>query len=154
MTVCVKDKLIEGEESISQQDPWSLYLYAMKSPITSQKHQKRLSSFLKYIGLPGSIEEQARLFAQRGSRDSNWAGISDSYYRPTENEILQDFLKCVDSLTIQKDETALKKQITEMEEKSKDNEYILKARLQETNAEIKTLKSQVTYALEVLKLTR
>ena len=400
MTVCVKDKLIEGEESISQQDPWSLYLYAMKSPITSQKHQKRLSSFLKYIGLPGIIEEQARLFAQRGSRDSNWAfncilkfikhelervnrkeirpgtlrnyvksiklfsdmadlqiswkkitkglpkerryaddrvlsvdeikkimeypdrrikaivltmasgglrlgawdylkwgniipvekdgelvaakiivydgeadeyfsfitpeayralvcwmkyreesgeaitedswlmrdlwdvskpygkglvtkpkklaalglkrlmeraiwaqglrkklengkrrhlfqanhsfrkwfktrceisgmlpinveillshttGISDSYYRPTENEILQDFLKCVDSLTIQKDETALKKQITEMEEKSKDNEYILKARLQETNAEIKTLKSQVTYALEVLKLTR
>jgi len=71
--VCVKDKLIEGEESISQQDPWSLYLYAMKSPITSQKYQKRLSSFLKYIGLPGIIEEQARLFAQRGSRDSNWA---------------------------------------------------------------------------------
>ena len=27
-------------------------------------------------------------------------GISDSYYRPTENELLQDFLKALDALTI------------------------------------------------------
>jgi predicted nucleic acid-binding Zn-ribbon protein len=27
-------------------------------------------------------------------------GISDSYYRPTETELLQDYLKAVDSLTI------------------------------------------------------
>src|SRR5215813_3502360 len=27
-------------------------------------------------------------------------GISDSYYRPTENELLQDYLKSVDALTI------------------------------------------------------
>ena len=27
-------------------------------------------------------------------------GISDSYYRPTENELLQDYLKTVDALTI------------------------------------------------------
>jgi hypothetical protein len=27
-------------------------------------------------------------------------GISDSYYRPTENELLQDYLKAVDALTI------------------------------------------------------
>jgi integrase len=27
-------------------------------------------------------------------------GISDSYYRPTENDLLQDYLKCVDALTI------------------------------------------------------
>ena len=26
-------------------------------------------------------------------------GISDSYYRPTENDLLQDFLKCIDALT-------------------------------------------------------
>jgi hypothetical protein len=392
--------LIEGQESNSQLDPWSLYLYAMKSPITKRKYQKRLSCFFEYIGLTGTIEEQARLFARKGSQDSNWAfncilkfvkhqlervnrkeirpgtlrnyvksiklfsemadlqiswkkitkglpkerryaddrvpsideikrimeypdrrikaivltmasgglrpgawdylkwdnivpiekdgelvaaniivyygeedeyfsfitpeayralenwmkyreesgeiitkeswlmrdlwdvskprgiglvtkpkklaalglktlmerairaqglrkkledgkrrhpfqanhsyrkwfktrceisgmlpinvetllshqtGISDSYYRPTENDLLQDYLRSVDSLTIQKDETALQKQITEMEEKSKDNEYILKAWLQETNTEIQTLKSQVTSVLEVLKLTK
>ena len=27
-------------------------------------------------------------------------GISDSYYRPTENDLLQDYLKCADALTI------------------------------------------------------
>jgi hypothetical protein len=85
---------------------------------------------------------------------SHKTGISDSYYRPTESELLQDFLKSVDSLTIQKDETALQKQITEMEEKSKDNEYILKGKLQESNVEIQTLKSQMTSVLEVLKLAK
>ena len=38
-------------------------------------------------------------------------GISDSYYRPTENDLLQDYLKCIDALTIQKDETILKEQV-------------------------------------------
>ena len=65
--------MIEGQESTSQIDPWSLYLYAMKSPITTLKYQKRLSSFFEYIGLPEIIEEQARLFAQMGRQDRNWA---------------------------------------------------------------------------------
>jgi predicted RNA-binding protein len=65
--------LIEGQESISQLDPWSLYLYAMKSPVTKLKYQKRLSTFLQYIGLAGITEEQAGLFAQKGRQDSNWA---------------------------------------------------------------------------------
>ena len=82
---------------------------------------------------------------------SHKTGISDSYYRPTENELFQDYLKSVDSLTIQKDQTALQKQITEMEEKSMDSEYILKAKLQESNTEIQTLKSQVNYVLKALE---
>ena len=45
----------------------------MKSPITRLEHQKRLSKFFEYIGLPGSIEEQARLFARMGCQDGNWA---------------------------------------------------------------------------------
>jgi hypothetical protein len=85
---------------------------------------------------------------------SHKTGISDSYYRPTENELLLDFLKSVDSLTIHKDQTALQKQITEMEEKSKDNEYILKGKLLESHTEIQTLKSQMTSVLEVLNLTK
>jgi hypothetical protein len=42
-------------------------------PYHQLKYQKRLYSFFEYIGLPGTIEEQARLFARMGSRDSNWA---------------------------------------------------------------------------------
>jgi integrase len=37
-------------------------------------------------------------------------GISDSYYRPTENDLLQDYLKCIDVLTIN-DEKSLQKKI-------------------------------------------
>jgi hypothetical protein len=46
----------------------------MKSPVTRVKYQKRLSRFLEYIGLTGTTtEEQARVFAQRGNKDTNWA---------------------------------------------------------------------------------
>ena len=66
-------------------------------------------------------------------------GLSDSYYRPTENDLLQDFLKCVDALTIQKDDTILQEQVEDLKEKSKDNEYVVKAKLQEKDEQIETL---------------
>jgi hypothetical protein len=47
-------------------------------------------------------------------------GISDSYYRPTENDLLQDYLKVVDHLTI-KSESRLKTQIEET--KQHDNTH-------------------------------
>jgi hypothetical protein len=66
-------------------------------------------------------------------------GISDSYYRPTENDLLQDYLKCTDALTIQKDETILQEQVEDLKEKSKDNEYIVKSKLQEKDEQIQLL---------------
>jgi len=45
----------------------------MKSPVTRLKYQKRLSRFLEYIGLTGTTAEQARVFAEDGSKDVNWA---------------------------------------------------------------------------------
>jgi integrase len=53
-------------------------------------------------------------------------GISDSYYRPTENDLLQDYLKCVDALTIN-DEKSLQKKIEEPANKSEDCERNTKA---------------------------
>jgi hypothetical protein len=66
-------------------------------------------------------------------------GISDSYYRPTENDLLQDYLKCIDALTIQRDETILQEQVEDLKEKSEDNEYIVKAKLQEKDEQIQLL---------------
>ena len=45
----------------------------MKSPVTRLKYQKRLSRFLEYIGLTGTTAEQARVFAEDGSKDVSWA---------------------------------------------------------------------------------
>ena len=38
---------VEEEEQPSI-DPWSLYLYAMKYPVTREKYAGRLSKFLEY----------------------------------------------------------------------------------------------------------
>lgn len=70
-------------------------------------------------------------------------GVSASYYKPTENEVMEDYLKAVDSLTINTDKVVLQKQVAELKEKSKDNEYIIKAKLQEKDEQIKTMKEQM-----------
>src|SRR5438132_12504822 len=64
-------------------------------------------------------------------------GISDSYYRATENELLEDYLKAVEFLTIS-NENRLQKQLTEIAEKVKDTESI-KSELVAKNREIGVL---------------
>jgi len=66
-------------------------------------------------------------------------GISESYYKPAEREVLEDYLKAVDLLTINSDKVVLQKQVSELKEKSKDNEYIIKAKLQEKENQIDAL---------------
>jgi hypothetical protein len=68
---------------------------------------------------------------------SHSTGVSDSYYRPTD--LFDDYLKAVDLLTINSDRVTLQKQITQLEEKSKDNEYIIKGKLQEKDKQIEAL---------------
>jgi integrase len=65
-------------------------------------------------------------------------GISDSYYRPTEDELLTDYLKAIPSLTIS-DERRLQDQVNELSENTRDNDYIVKAKLQEKDAQIESL---------------
>jgi hypothetical protein len=51
------------------------------------------------------------------------SGISESYWRPTEKEVLEDYLKAVDFLTINTDyhkATTLQKQVVELTEKSEE----------------------------------
>ena len=70
---------------------------------------------------------------------SHSTGVSDSYYRPTEKDLFDDYLKAIDLLTINGDRVTLQKQITQLEEKSKDNEYIIKGKLQEKDKQIEAL---------------
>jgi hypothetical protein len=69
---------------------------------------------------------------------SHSIGISDSYYRATEKELLDDYLKAMDSLTID-ERNKLKKRIDKLEEKNEDEKYIIKARLHEKDEQIKEL---------------
>jgi integrase len=44
---------------------WSLYIYAMKSPVTREKYVKRLNKFFDFIGIEGlSVKEKSAAFLQ------------------------------------------------------------------------------------------
>jgi hypothetical protein len=66
-------------------------------------------------------------------------GISASYYKPTEKEVLEDYLRAVDLLTINGNTIVLQRKVTELEEKSKDSDYIIKGKLEEKEKEIQQL---------------
>ena|SRR5690348_5422858 len=66
-------------------------------------------------------------------------GVSQSYYKPTEREVLEDYLKAQDLLTINVDKIILQKQVTDLKEKSKDSEYIIKGKLHEKDMQIDAL---------------
>ncbi|MFZ0224029.1 MAG: hypothetical protein WAM42_20300, partial [Candidatus Nitrosopolaris sp.] len=46
----------------------------------------------------------------------NSTGISDSYYRATEQQLLEDYLKAVDMLNINDDKLTLQKQVAVLNE--------------------------------------
>ena len=66
-------------------------------------------------------------------------GISDSYYRATEQELLEDYLKAVDMLSVNDDKFGLQKQVAELTEKSKEENYIIRGKLSEKEQEIQLL---------------
>jgi len=68
-------------------------------------------------------------------------GISDSYYRATEGEILSDYLIAIDSLTIN-EENRLKHKIEELNEKNDVNQHIITSKLIEREKEIKKLEEK------------
>jgi integrase len=70
-------------------------------------------------------------------------GITQHYYKPKEEELLEDYLKASDLLTINSDSLVLNKQILKLEEKNKENEYIIKGKLQEKDEELDELKKQM-----------
>jgi predicted kinase len=72
-------------------------------------------------------------------------GLSGSYYKPKKREVLEDYFKATDLLTINADKIVLQKQVIELKEKTRDNEYIIKAKLQEKDNDIAELRSAIAF---------
>ncbi len=72
-------------------------------------------------------------------------GVSDSYYKPSERDILEDYLKAINVFTINKNTNSpiLEKEIKELQEKNENNEYLIKSKLQERDDAITALSDQV-----------
>ena len=77
-------------------------------------------------------------------------GVSDCYYKPSEKEILADYLKSINILTINKnnDNVILEKEVKELKEKNENNEYLIKSKLQERDDAITALSDQL---MELMK---
>ena len=78
-------------------------------------------------------------------------GLSASYYKPKEKEVLEDYIKAVNLLTINNDNVILQKEVAELQQKSKDNEYIIRGKLQEKDEEMKTMKEQIVLMQQAQK---
>lgn len=88
-------------------------------------------------------------------------GISESYYKPTEHDVLQDYLKAADLLTINGGNSVLQKQVQELKNKAKDDEYIIKGKLEDKEKEIHSLKDDMNSmrddmnnVFEILKIAK
>jgi hypothetical protein len=66
-------------------------------------------------------------------------GITASYYKPNEKEVLDDYLKAVDLLTISQNNAILDKKVKELQEQNKNTDYIIKGKLQEKDEQKKKI---------------
>jgi integrase len=81
-------------------------------------------------------------------------GLSMSYYRPSDKTLLEDYMKAVDELTIDADKELLQRQVTDLEQKRRDSEYIIQGKLREKEKEIEILKSQMHEVLTTLRMAK
>lgn len=65
-------------------------------------------------------------------------GISNSYYRATEEELLDEYLKAVDFLTIE-EKYKLEKQVIQLSQRSKEENYMIKGQMLEKEEQIQTM---------------
>jgi hypothetical protein len=82
---------------------------------------------------------------------SHSIGLSDSYYRPTENELLEEYLKVSKSLVINENNDDFREKIDVLSQKNETNEYIIKSLQQERNDAFIALSDQVMQLTEKIQ---
>ena len=69
----IKGVQIQGlEDPTSTTDPYSMFLFAMRSPKTREKCTGRLRMFFDFIGIPGeSMVERSKVFRDGAKNNAN-----------------------------------------------------------------------------------
>lgn len=61
-------------EQNTDSNVWRLYLYSMKSPLTREKYQRRLSRYFEHAEIKGdSLQAKAISFSNTAAREPSWA---------------------------------------------------------------------------------
>jgi hypothetical protein len=63
----------EGGSITQKQSPVYSFMYALKSTEARRQYPKRLKMLLDFLDLPGSLEEQARIFLDKARQDLQWS---------------------------------------------------------------------------------
>jgi hypothetical protein len=83
---------------------------------------------------------------------SHSIGISDSYYRPTENELLEEYLKISKSLVInENNDDEFREKIDILSQKNETHEHIIKSMQQQKDDAYITLSDQLMQLMEKVK---
>jgi FtsZ-binding cell division protein ZapB len=69
-------------------------------------------------------------------------GISAHYYRPSFEEVKTDYLKAVELLTFENNNSKLEREISDLKEKNNDNQYIIRGKLEEKDRQIEQLQKK------------
>ena len=69
-------------------------------------------------------------------------GISSSYYRPQEKEVLSDYLNAVDLLSINDNEKKLQSKVSEIEQRAKEDSHVILEKLYEREREVSLLRQR------------
>src|SRR5215207_9667128 len=97
----------EREQPIGESNPYSLFVYAVRSQVTRDYYLRRLRIFFNHINLlpGGTMEQRCNLFAVNGLKDPNWARLVRIHELVEEN-----YKKIVDasSVKVSNDVTIIK----------------------------------------------
>ena len=69
-----------------QQDPMSIFLYALKAPESRRQYPRRFKMFLDFLKLLGTIEEQAIEFLTKARQNPQWAQDNLMRFMALQNE--------------------------------------------------------------------
>ncbi|MGD1838587.1 MAG: hypothetical protein ACPKPY_11095 [Nitrososphaeraceae archaeon] len=116
----------------------------IKKPLSENKKRREWKSVHGYRKYFKSHAEQFMKSIHVEMLLGHNIGLSGSYYKPTEKQILNDYLNAISVLTIYNDSNPiLEKEVKELKERNENNEYIIKSKLQERDDAIKVLSDQI-----------
>jgi hypothetical protein len=78
-------------------------------------------------------------------------GVSRSYYKPSEKEVLEDYLKAINVLTINNLNQKLESHLIELKEKEIQNKLIIETRFKEKDKEVALLRSQMASMRQLME---
>ena len=121
----------------------ALWSQGLRTKLPPGKHRHPFQAahgFRKFFFSQCQLGGMSILDCNKLTNHSN--GINDSYYKPTDEDLLKSYLKVVDYLTID-EEYKLKKKLAILGDKQNENETLIKIKLLEKDDEIKRMKQQI-----------